>query len=321
MKGLLHTRNRIKATKARIMIQQFWQGQWRQVWMMSFVFALLLMFLHVFVLAATLTGHATDSVKEKLGVYFYVKDATQMGSGVTQEQLSSRIVKFKDELEKWGVAVAYYSKDDALQNLQRRLPNMVKNFDQYGIENPLPVTLYVTFQDQEQYDFVMEAKKWYEDMLLSGPSGGNTDQQFTRNARVINVLHVLQFFFVFIIIACVVVILVFLGMIIKTKFTAMHHTINVQKLLGSPYARLKQPFFFNSFVLLILGYVMTLILSSILIYNLSSIFPYLFGMPLSDLFGGKIGLRFIWLFVEFIALLGIARWYANWQLTVLLRKE
>ncbi len=288
---------------------------------MSFVFALLLMFLHGFILAATLTWHAAQGVKEKLWVYFYMKDATQMWTGVTQEQLSSRIVKFKDELEKGGVAVTYYSKDDALANLQRRLPNMVKNFDQYGIENPLPVTLYVTFQDQQQYDFVMEAKKWYEDMLLAGPSGGNTEQQFTRNARVINVLHVLQFFFVFIIIACVVVILVFLSMIIKTKFTAMQHTINVQKLLGSPFNRLKKPFFFNSFVLLVLWYIMTLILSAILIYNLSSIFPYLFGMSLSDLFGGKIGLRFIRLFVEFIAMLGVARVYANWQLTQLLRKE
>lgn len=45
---------------------------------------------------------------------------------------------------------------------------MVQNFDQYGIENPLPVTLYVTFNDQTQYDYIMEKKSGYEDMLLSG---------------------------------------------------------------------------------------------------------------------------------------------------------
>jgi hypothetical protein len=65
---------------------------------MSFVFALLLLFLHVFVLASSLTAHAAQSVQEKLGVYFYVKDVSQLASGTTQEQLSSRIIKFKDEL-------------------------------------------------------------------------------------------------------------------------------------------------------------------------------------------------------------------------------
>ena len=60
------------------MIRQFWQGQWRTFWMMSFVFALLLLFLHIFVLASKLTTNAADGVREKLGVYFYVKDAAQV---------------------------------------------------------------------------------------------------------------------------------------------------------------------------------------------------------------------------------------------------
>jgi hypothetical protein len=32
-------------------------------------------------------------------VYFYIKDATQAGTGVTQEEISSKVMKFKDELE------------------------------------------------------------------------------------------------------------------------------------------------------------------------------------------------------------------------------
>lgn len=61
-----------------IMVRQFWQGQWWQLWMMSLVFALLLLFLHVFVLASRITGHAAEGVKQKLGIYFYVKDISQM---------------------------------------------------------------------------------------------------------------------------------------------------------------------------------------------------------------------------------------------------
>lgn len=140
-------------------------------------------------------------------------------------------MKFKDELEDGGLKVKYFSKDEALKNLQQRLPNMVKNFDEYGIDNPLPVTLYVTFRDQEQYDFIMKSKDSYQDIILSNNQTTNSQEQFTRNSRIINVLKVLQFFFAFIIIACILVILLFLGMIIKTKFTAMQHTIDVQKLL------------------------------------------------------------------------------------------
>jgi cell division protein FtsX len=117
------------------------------------------------------------------------------------------------------------------------------------------------------------------------------------------------------------VILLFLSMIIKTKFTAMNETIQVQKLLWSPLMRLKKPFFYNSFLLLTLGYVMTVILSTVFLYNLASIFPYLFGKTLAEMFGTFFGIKLIWIFVEFIVLLGIAWIYANYQLTKLLKKD
>lgn len=87
----------------------------------------------------------------------------------------------------------------------------------------------MTFRDQEQYDFIMKAKDNYQDIILSNDQTANSQEQFTRNSRIINVLRVLQLFFAFIIIACILVILLFLGMIIKTKFTAMKDTIDVQK--------------------------------------------------------------------------------------------
>jgi len=86
---------------------------------------------------------------------------------ITQDQIASRIVTLKDELEAQGLRVRYISKEDALKNLQTRLPSMVKSFDQYGIDNPLPVTLYVTFSDQKQFDAAMSIKNTYADMLYA----------------------------------------------------------------------------------------------------------------------------------------------------------
>lgn len=301
-------------------IRQFRQWNRSQLVMMSFVFALLLMFLHVFLLASQLTNNAATGVKEKLWVYFYIKDANQVSSGVTEQQLAARVISFKDSLEHWGARVKYYSKEDALKNLQSRLPNMVGNFDEYGIENPLPATLYVSFTDQKQYDYVMEAKNSFEDILLT-KSTANAKEQFSRNARLINLLGVLQFFFLFIVLACVVVILVFLGMIIKTKFAGMHHSINVQKLLWSPFLRLKKPFFLNIVFVFTIAYIITLILSAILLSNLSSVFPYLFGMELKEVFNGTNGFNLSRLFIEFILLLFISIVYANRELSRLLKKD
>ncbi len=307
-------------SKYMITIKHFWQWQWWQILMMSWVFALLLMFLHIFVLAAKMTSHAAEGIRERLWVYFYIKDAVQAGTWVSQEEISSKVMKFKDELESGGVKVTYFSKEEALQNLQKRLPNMVKSFDDYGIENPLPVTLYATFRDQEQYDYVMSIKDKYTDIILLNTQNDESKEQFDRNARVINVLKVLQYFFTFIIAACVVVILLFLGMIIKTKFIAMQETIHVQKLLWAPYNHMKMPFFINSFVLLTLWYVFTVILSFIFLTNLGSIFPYLFNTTLSELLGSVLGIRLTWLFAEFILILGIAYVYANYELNKLLSK-
>lgn len=319
-KGMQKKRQKVTNTSWFFSIRQFRKGQWSQFRMMSFVFAILLLFLHIFVVAAKLTDNAANWVKEKLGVYLYIKDATQIGSGVTDEQLAGRLIAFKSKLEDWGAKVSYYSKEDALKNLQNRLPSMVQNFQEYGIDNPLPATMYVMFDNQKEYDYVMGVKGEYEDMLLKWPAN-DSQEQFTRNARLINLLQVLQYFFLFIIVACVVVVLVFLGMIIKTKFAAMHHSITVQKLLGAPFGVLKKPFFTNSVLVLTAAYILTAIFSVILLSNISSLFPYLFGVELKQFVWWENTNQIARLFVEFVVLMVIAIAYANWQLTKLLKKD
>lgn len=327
-------------TPGMISVRQFRQGNRWQLRMMSFVFAILLLFLHVFVMLASLTRHTADGVKQKLGVYFYIKDVAQSNwsnglqgattgfttttgtsPAIARDTHAERTVEFQEALEAAGAGVKYIGKDEALKNLQNRLPSMVKSFDQYGIDNPLPVTLYVTFQNQKQFDAVMGVKSQFSEILYAGSTTNSPDMQFQRNARVINLLQVLQIFFWAIVGACVAVILIFLGMIIKTKFTAMYQTINVQKLLGASYSRLKKPFFTNSILLLGIGYVMAAILMVILLLNVASVFPYLFGTTLVEVFWGQAGLRVIWLFVEFIILVGVSLIYANWELSKLLKKE
>jgi len=79
------------------------------------------------------------------------------------------MIDFKTQLEKAGLKVDYLSKDEAIKTLSKRLPNVIKNFERYGIENPIPPTLYITFKSQKEYDTmrkIVDDKK-YQDILLN----------------------------------------------------------------------------------------------------------------------------------------------------------
>ena len=57
-----------------------------------------------------------------------------------------------DVLKKAGLEVNFYSKKDAFDVLSKKLPNVIGSLEQYGIQNPLPPTLYVLFDNQKEYE-------------------------------------------------------------------------------------------------------------------------------------------------------------------------
>jgi len=45
----------------------------------------------------------------------------------------------------------FASKEEAFGFLQNRIPNVIENFNRFGINNPLPATLYVMFGSDQEY--------------------------------------------------------------------------------------------------------------------------------------------------------------------------
>jgi cell division protein FtsX len=63
--------------------------------------------------------------------------------------------------------VEYYPKEKALKLFQRSVPEVVKAFKKYGIDNPLPDTIYIVVSNQNQYEFLKEVMNDYKDIILN----------------------------------------------------------------------------------------------------------------------------------------------------------
>jgi hypothetical protein len=83
----------------------------------------------------------------------------------------------------------YASKDDALSFLQKKIPDVVQNFQKFGIDNPLPATLYVMFSTDNQYTTLKSVILKNADIILNTAdvdSGSTIKQQENRILTVVN---------------------------------------------------------------------------------------------------------------------------------------
>lgn len=131
-----------------------WRHSWLQFLGISAVIAFLLFFLHLFLTTAYVTQQVSGDITQRLGFYFYIVEPGQNDNEMTESEIFGKVMSLKTELEETGLEVEYYSKDDALTLLQERIPGVIQNFDKYGIANPLPATMYVTFDNNEEYEIL-----------------------------------------------------------------------------------------------------------------------------------------------------------------------
>jgi len=109
----------------------------------------------------------------------------------------------KSELEQSGMKVQFFSKEDAFQILEDRLPNVIENFEKYGIENPLPPTMYVQFNNEQEYERMKDIVLTHEDVIVNlddlESDGFTFSEQERRSANVINLTNFITNFGYFLI--------------------------------------------------------------------------------------------------------------------------
>jgi hypothetical protein len=117
-------------------------------------------------------------------MYFYIKETPGQ-----EDATYKKIILMKDELQSKGLTVMYSSKDDALSFLQKKIPDVVQNFQKFGIDNPLPATLYVMFSTDNQYTILKSVILKNTDIILNTAdvdSSSTIKQQENRILTVVN---------------------------------------------------------------------------------------------------------------------------------------
>ena len=104
----------------------------------------------------------TGELKDRLGMYFYIKEIPG-----EEAETYKRVIELKDQLENKNLKVMFSSKDDALAFLEKKIPDVVSNFSKFGIDNPLPSTLYVMFDSDSKYESLKTIITENKDIILN----------------------------------------------------------------------------------------------------------------------------------------------------------
>lgn len=217
---------------------------WTNIFGVSIFIWFLLFLLNIFLWISLYANQFTGQLKDRLGMYFYIKDvAVDQISG--SDEIYKRVISLKDELESKWLKVMFSSKDDALAFLQKKIPDVVSNFQKFGIQNPLPATLYVMFDNDSKYEALKTIILKNKDIILNTKdldTGSTLKQQENRVLTIINLSNFVVWLSYVIIAILFAIILSFLGFLLKNIFHAFHRELEVKKILWATYNQIIQGF-------------------------------------------------------------------------------
>ncbi|MBU0627083.1 hypothetical protein KKG31_00445 [Patescibacteria group bacterium] len=139
----------------------------------------------------------------------------------------------------------FSSKDDAINFLEKKMPNIVGNFEKYGISNPLPATLYVMFENEKQYESLKTVILKHKNIILNikdiDPNKSLQEQE-NRVLTIINFSNFLQRIAYGIIILLSVIIMTFVAFLLKNIFDKFTYDFKLKKMLGAANQQVTRDF-------------------------------------------------------------------------------
>ncbi len=213
---------------------------WTNIFGISIFIWFLLFLLNIFLWVSLYSNQFTGQLKDRLGMYFYIKEDTTQTN-----EIYKKVITLKDELEAKGLKVMFSSKDDALAFLQKKIPDVVSNFQKFGIENPLPATLYVMFDSDSKYESLKTIILKNKDIILNTKdidAGSTLKQQENRVLTIINLSNFVVWLSYVIITILFLIIISFLWFLLKNIFHTFHRELEVKKILWATYNQIMQWF-------------------------------------------------------------------------------
>jgi cell division protein FtsX len=218
--------------------------------------------------------------------------------------------------------VTYSTKDDALSFLQKKVPDVVENFQKFGITNPLPATLYIMFSNDAQYTALKTVILQHKAIILN-PSdvdnGTSIKQQENRILNTINMSNVIVTISYSVIVLLLIIVFVFLVFLLQTIFGNLHKEFEVKKLLGASHLDVTKSFVLVTLDILLLAFVICFVLLLLSGLTLNIYLTSLFNFSLMSILA-NIGL-FVLVFVIQIIVIGGAGVGLAYRFTNVLHKK
>ncbi len=280
--------------------------------------AFLLFFLNILGIASYQIDQSADQVQKKLGMYFYLNDDPK-----SKDVVYAQTIELMKELKDAGMEVEFYSKEDAFILLEKRLPNVIGNLEKFGIENPLPPTLYVMFRSQQEYEQLKTIVLKYEWIIgdLKKMTGWfSFTQQEARVATVINLMHALIMTSRGLIILVIVILTFFLRYSINLHFLRFYKQIELEKLLGAEYRKIALPFRLYTAVLLLCAMLLVGVIFLMAERYFDPYFQEVYSMRIADALLPARGVVLRAIGIEFVTIFVVSTFASGWTLWNLLRK-
>jgi len=250
-----------------------YRGQ--MIWI-SVLSGFLLFLLNILIWVSMYGNTLNSSLNDKLWMYFYLNDEVE-----NETKLYKQVMQLKDRLEREGLTVNFLTKEDAMDFMMKRLPELTWSLEKFWITNPLPATLYVTLPSISKYETLKEVMQENKDIIMNIQDVEQDDNLKSQNNRIKNVIRLsnfVQILSVSLVIILAAAVLSFSIFFLNSIFTRFWPDIQVKKLLWATKSQIIMPFLTLILYSIIGGFLISLLLTLVSMwvfdYYMSQVFSY-----------------------------------------------
>ena len=232
--------------------------RWQMIWI-SVLSGFLLFLLNILIGVSMYGNMLNDSLRDKLWMYFYIRNDVE-----SESKIYKQVLRLKDKLEDEWLQVNFLTKEDAMDFMMKRLPELTWSLEKFWMENPLPATLYVTFSDKSQYQVLQDVMLENKEIVLNIQDLNQIDNLEEQENRIVNVIKLsnfVQILAISLVIVIAAVILSFAIFFLRTIFNAFWNDIQVKKLLWASKSQIIMPFLWLILYAIIWGFLISLLLT------------------------------------------------------------
>lgn len=249
--------------------------RWQMIWI-SVLSGFLLFLLNILIWVSMYGNTLNASLNDKLGMYFYLNDNVE-----EETRLYKQVIQLKDRLESEGLKVNFLTKEDAMDFMMKRLPELTWSLEKFWMTNPLPATLYVTLPDISKYETLKEVMLENKDIIINIQDVEQLDNLTSQENRIRNIIKLsnfVQILSISLVIILAAAVLSFSIFFLRSIFNRFWNDIQVKKLLWATKSQIIMPFLtlilYSIIGWFLISLLLTLISMGVFDYYMSQLFSY-----------------------------------------------